>query len=51
MLDAFGLREGMKISATRVTETPETVVTQREMVTGPPPPPDVPILVVLIPVS
>jgi hypothetical protein len=56
MVDAFGLREGMKISATRVTETPETVVTQKAMVTGkmpppPPPPPDVPILIVLIPVS
>jgi hypothetical protein len=50
MVDAFGLRKGMKVSATRITETPETVVTQKAMVSGkmpPPPPPaaDVPILV------
>ena len=56
MVDAFGLREGMKISATRITETPETVVSQKTMVTGkmpppPPPPPDVPILIVLVPLS
>ena len=56
MVDAFGLREGMKISATKVTETPETVVTQKTTLTGkmpppPPPPPDVPILIVLVPLS
>jgi len=56
MVDAFGLREGMKISATRITETPETVVSQKTMVTGkmpppPPPPADVPILIVLVPLS
>ena len=50
MVDAFGLRKGMKVSATRVTEVPETHVTREQMVTGkmpppPPPPPDVPILV------
>jgi len=50
MVDAFGLRPGMKVSATRITETPETVVTQKAMLAGkmpppPPPPPDVPILV------
>jgi len=50
MVDAFHLRKGMKISATRITETPETVVTQKAMLAGkmpppPPPPPDVPILV------
>jgi len=51
--DAFGLRKGMKISAQKVTEVPETVVTQEVKRTGtmPPPPPaptpDVPILVVV----
>jgi hypothetical protein len=56
MVDAFGLKEGMKISATKVTETPETAVTQKTTLTGkmpppPPPPPDVPILIVLVPLS
>jgi hypothetical protein len=51
--DAFGLRKGMVVSAQRVTEVPETVVTQEVKRTGvmPPPPPapkqDVPILVVM----
>jgi len=50
MVDAFGLRKGMKITATRVTETPETVLTQKTTLTGQmapptPPPADVPILV------
>jgi hypothetical protein len=51
--DAFGLRKGMLVSAQRVTEVPETVVTQEVKRTGsmppPPPPPkqDVPILVVM----
>ena len=50
--DAWGLRKGMKVSAQRVTEVPETVVAQEIKRTGsappPPPPPkqDVPILVV-----
>jgi hypothetical protein len=49
--DAFGLKKGMKISATKVVEVPETVVDQQRKVTGsmPPPPPappaDAPILV------
>jgi RNase P/RNase MRP subunit p29 len=53
--DAFGLRKGMVVSAQRVTETPETVVTQevRRSGTMPPPPPaptpDVPILIVTAP--
>jgi LPXTG-motif cell wall-anchored protein len=39
--DAFGLKKGMKISATSVTEVPETVVAQQIKRTGimPPPPP------------
>jgi hypothetical protein len=32
--DAFGLKEGMKISATSVTETPETVVSEEVVRTG-----------------
>jgi hypothetical protein len=50
-LDAFGLKKGMKISATKVVEVPETVVTEDKRLTGklppppPPPPADVPILV------
>lgn len=54
--DAFGLRQGMKISATRVVEVPETVVEHQRKVTGTmppaptPPAPDQPILVaVLVP--
>jgi hypothetical protein len=51
--DAFGLKKGMKISATRIVEEPVTVVEQQRQVTGtmPPPPPappaDVPILIVM----
>jgi hypothetical protein len=37
--DAWGLKEGMNISATAVTETPETVVSQNVIRTGSPPPP------------
>lgn len=50
-VDAWGLRKGMKVSATKVVEAPETEVTHQRELTGtmpppPPPPPDVPILVV-----
>jgi LPXTG-motif cell wall-anchored protein len=55
MLDAWGLKKGMKISATKVVEVPLDVVAQQRKVTGstppppPPPPPappaDVPILI------
>jgi hypothetical protein len=53
MVDAFELKKGMKISATKITEVPETVVAQEKKVTGkmPPPPPappaDLPVLVVV----
>jgi len=53
--DAFGLKKGMNISAQRITEVPETVVTQEVKRTGtmPPPPPapkqDVPVLIVMAP--
>jgi len=51
MTDAWGLRKGMKISATKVVEVPQTVITEQRKVTGtmppppPPPPADVPILI------
>jgi LPXTG-motif cell wall-anchored protein len=53
MVDAWGLKKGMKVSATKVVEVPETVVAQQRKLTGsmpppPPPPPDVPILIVLV---
>jgi LPXTG-motif cell wall-anchored protein len=56
MTDAFGLKKGMEISATKVVEVPETVVTEKKILAGkmpPPPPPaaDQPILIaVLVPV-
>jgi hypothetical protein len=54
MVDAFGLKKGMSVTATKVVEQPETVVAQQAKVTGsmPPPPPappaDQPILVAVI---
>jgi hypothetical protein len=54
MVDAWGLKKGMKISATRVTEVPETVIEHEKKLTGkmPPPPPappaDTPILVAIV---
>ena len=53
-MDAFGLKKGMTVSATKVVEVPETVVAQQRKVTGtmPPPPPtppaDAPILFVVM---
>src|SRR5580704_5213518 len=52
MTDAWGLKKGMTISATKVVEVPVTTVAQTRSVTGemppppPPPPADVQILVV-----
>jgi hypothetical protein len=52
MVDAWGLKKGMKVSATKIVEVPFTEVTQRRTVAGEmptqpsPPPPDVPILIV-----
>jgi LPXTG-motif cell wall-anchored protein len=54
MVDAWGLKQGMTVSATKVIEAPETVVEQQRQITGsmPPPPPDppadLPILIVAI---
>lgn len=51
MVDAWGLKKGMTVSATKVVEEPVTVVDQKRQLTGtmppppPPPPADVPILV------
>jgi len=54
MTDAFGLKKGMTVSATKVVEEPITVVEHRQQVSGtmpppPPPPPDQPILVAAAP--
>ncbi|MGC1422133.1 MAG: LPXTG cell wall anchor domain-containing protein [Terracidiphilus sp.] len=57
MTDAFGLKKGMSVTATKVEEVPETVVTEKRLLAGqmpppPPPPPDQPVLVaVLVPVA
>jgi LPXTG-motif cell wall-anchored protein len=50
MLDAWGLRKGMTVSATKVVEVPETRITEQRILAGempPPPPPaaDQPILI------
>ena len=53
-VDAFELKKGMRISATKITEAPETVVTQERKVTGTlppppsPPPANIPVLIVLM---
>lgn len=52
--DAFSLRPGMKVSATAVTEVPETTVTRKVTRTGEMPPPpeidaNVALLVVMVP--
>jgi len=43
--DAFGLKKGMVVSATKVVEVPETVVTKGKAVVGTMPW-DVPVLIV-----
>lgn len=49
--DAWGLKKGMKVTATKVVEVPENVITRQKQVTGSAPPPpspppaDAPILV------
>jgi LPXTG-motif cell wall-anchored protein len=56
--DVFSLRKGMKVSATAVTEVPETVMTTEVNRTGkmPPPPPEsidaaVALLIVMVPIA
>jgi hypothetical protein len=60
MVDAWGLKKGMRVSATKVVEVPATEIEKQTKLTGvmppppPPPPPDVPILVeevVVVPVE
>jgi LPXTG-motif cell wall-anchored protein len=49
MVDAWGLKKGMQVSATKVVEAPVTSVSETRNVTGempPPPPADAPILIV-----
>jgi len=52
--EAWGLKKGMKVSATRVVETPETVVSQQTRVSGtapqavPSPPADEPIFFAML---
>jgi hypothetical protein len=51
MVDAFALKKGMVVTATKIVEVPETIVAHQRTVTGtmpsapPAPPADVPILV------
>jgi len=51
--DAWGLKKGMQVSATKVVEVPETVIEHQKQVSGtmppppPPPPADAPILVAM----
>jgi LPXTG-motif cell wall-anchored protein len=52
MVDAWGLKKGMTVSATKIVEVPETVVTQKKILAGqmpppPPPAPDQPVLIVV----
>jgi hypothetical protein len=53
MVDAFGLKKGMIVTATKIVEEPETVVSQQKKISGrmpappPAPPADVPILVAI----
>lgn len=53
MVDAWGLKKGMKVSATKVVEEPITEVSVKREVSGelpppPPPPPDQPIIIAVI---
>jgi hypothetical protein len=50
--DAFSLKPGMKVSATSVTEVPETLVTKKVVRTGEmPPTPDISLLLIMVPTS
>lgn len=52
MVDAWGLKKGMKVSATKVVEVPETIVEQQKQVAvsmpPPDPPADLPLLIVVV---
>ncbi len=53
MVDAFGLKKGMIVTATKIVEEPETAISQHTKITGtmpappPAPPADAPILVAI----
>jgi len=53
-VDAWGLKKGMTVSATKVVEEPQTVIEHERKLTGklppppPPPPADQPMLIVLV---
>lgn len=54
MVDAWGLKKGMKVSATRVVEEPTVEVQHQQQLTGsmppppPPPPADTPIIIAVV---
>jgi len=52
MTDAWGLKKGMKITATKVTEAPEDLVEEQKQIAGTTPPPeppaDLPIVVAFV---
>jgi LPXTG-motif cell wall-anchored protein len=52
MVNAWGLKKGMTVTATKVVEVPQTSVSQSTTLAGtappPPPPPDQPILVAVV---
>jgi len=54
MVDAWGLKKGMTVSATKVVEVPVTEIEKQAKVSGsmppapPPPPPDQPIIIALV---
>jgi len=54
MVDAWGLKKGMKVSATKVVEEPIVDVEHQRQLTGsmppppPPPPPDAPIIIAVM---
>lgn len=53
MVDAWGLKKGMMVSATKVVEEPVTEVEHQKQLTGqmpppPPPPPDQPIVIAVL---
>jgi hypothetical protein len=50
MVDAWGLKKGMKVSATKVVEEPVTEMAVKQELTGtlpPPPPAELPLLVIV----
>jgi hypothetical protein len=54
MVDAWGLKKGMQVSATKIVEEPVTEIAKQQQLTGtmppppPPPPPDQPIMIAVL---